>query len=201
MILLGVNLPDRRLVKIALTAFHGISHHTSRLICARLLLHDRLKVEELSEDQLNSLSALLSSPATHPLVATPVQAPSVPQASTSEVGQLRDDQTSERARREDPLRSLILEADLRRKVNADIAHHRNIGNYRGRRHVMGLPVRGQRTHTNARTARKLNHAERRRGYATVAHLGLGTPSLSAMTGSSSFLGSAMGRHLLGSTHR
>ena len=44
-----------------------------------------------------------------------------------------------------------LEGDLRRKVSANIKRLIDIGCYRGIRHVKKLPVRGQRTHTNART--------------------------------------------------
>ena len=45
----------------------------------------------------------------------------------------------------------VLEGDLRRKLSADIKRLMDIGCYRGIRHVKKLPVRGQRTHTNART--------------------------------------------------
>jgi len=44
-----------------------------------------------------------------------------------------------------------IEGDLRRTVAADIRRKVEIGNYQGRRHRSGLPVRGQRTRTNART--------------------------------------------------
>jgi len=44
-----------------------------------------------------------------------------------------------------------VEGDLRREVAADIRRKVEIGCYRGLRHRKGLPVRGQRTHTNART--------------------------------------------------
>ena len=44
-----------------------------------------------------------------------------------------------------------LEGDLRREVQADIRRKVEIGCYQGIRHRKGLPVRGQRTHTNART--------------------------------------------------
>lgn len=44
-----------------------------------------------------------------------------------------------------------IEGDLRRGVQADIRRKMEIGSYQGRRHRMGLPVRGQRTKTNART--------------------------------------------------
>ena len=46
---------------------------------------------------------------------------------------------------------LKIEGDLRREVQADIRRKIEIGSYQGRRHRMGLPVRGQRTKTNART--------------------------------------------------
>ena len=54
-----------------------------------------------------------------------------------------------------------LEGDLRREVAADIRRKVEIGCYQGLRHRRGLPVRGQRTHTNART-RKGPQAHRRR---------------------------------------
>ena len=44
-----------------------------------------------------------------------------------------------------------VEGDLRREVSADIRRKVEIGCYQGIRHRRGLPVRGQRTHTNART--------------------------------------------------
>jgi small subunit ribosomal protein S13 len=44
-----------------------------------------------------------------------------------------------------------VEGDLRKQVSMDIKRLMDIGCYRGLRHRRGLPVRGQRTHTNART--------------------------------------------------
>ena len=44
-----------------------------------------------------------------------------------------------------------VEGDLRREVNQNIKRKMEIGCYQGLRHRRGLPVRGQRTHTNART--------------------------------------------------
>ena len=48
---------------------------------------------------------------------------------------------------------LKLEGDLRRLINLNVKRLIDIGSYRGRRHIKGLPVRGQRTKTNSRTAR------------------------------------------------
>ncbi|AWB83398.1 30S ribosomal protein S13 [Corynebacterium liangguodongii] len=47
--------------------------------------------------------------------------------------------------------SYTVEGDLRREVQADIRRKIEIGSYQGLRHRRGLPVRGQRTKTNART--------------------------------------------------
>jgi len=47
--------------------------------------------------------------------------------------------------------NLTVEGDLRREVQMNIKRMMDIGSYRGLRHRRGLPVRGQRTHTNART--------------------------------------------------
>ena len=48
-------------------------------------------------------------------------------------------------------RNLKVEGDLRRRISQDISRKLEIGCYQGIRHRRGLPVRGQRTHTNART--------------------------------------------------
>ncbi|MCC6001382.1 MAG: 30S ribosomal protein S13 [Pararhodobacter sp.] len=47
--------------------------------------------------------------------------------------------------------NLSVEGDLRREVQMNVKRMMDIGSYRGLRHRRGLPVRGQRTHTNART--------------------------------------------------
>ncbi len=68
---------------------------------------------------------------------------------TTRVRDLTDDEVAR-------LRSFIdanlhVEGDLRREVSQDIKRKMEIGCYQGLRHRRGLPVRGQRTHTNART--------------------------------------------------
>ena len=68
---------------------------------------------------------------------------------TKRVSELNDDQLN-------IIRDLIdqkhtVEGDLRRKISLDIKRLNDLGCYRGLRHRKKLPVRGQRTHTNART--------------------------------------------------
>ena len=50
-------------------------------------------------------------------------------------------------------KDIIIEGDLRREVATNIKRLTEIGSYRGQRHRRGLPVRGQRTRTNARSRR------------------------------------------------
>ena len=68
---------------------------------------------------------------------------------TMRVSQLKDEEINK-------IREIIdakhsVEGDLRRKVSMDIKRLTDLGCYRGLRHRKKLPVRGQRTHTNART--------------------------------------------------
>ncbi|GAA5924521.1 mitochondrial 37S ribosomal protein uS13m SWS2 [Sporobolomyces koalae] len=202
--LLGATLPDRKLVKIALLAFHGINHRTSSRIMARLQFHDQMRVSDLTEPQMNALSALLSAPAAAPRPSTPLLpfSPSSSTPSTPSTSQLtpRDPPPTV----EDPIPALLIEEDLRRARRADIAHHRTVGTLKGRQHAMGLPVRGQRNKTNAKTAKKLNRIERR-GFATSTN---GSPhGNSASLGRSSVLDnlrslhSALGRPSLSSVFR
>lgn len=46
-----------------------------------------------------------------------------------------------------------VEGDLRREIQANIKRLKDLGTYRGQRHIRRLPCRGQRTHTNARTTK------------------------------------------------
>ncbi|KAN0075690.1 hypothetical protein V8E54_006960 [Elaphomyces granulatus] len=59
------------------------------------------------------------------------------------------------------LSGMKIENDLRRQVLDDIKRLRDTGTYRGRRHAVGLPVRGQNTRSQIKTAVKLNRVDRR----------------------------------------
>jgi small subunit ribosomal protein S13 len=142
--LLGHNLPDHKLLKVrtspfpseigyskkanesqvALTSFYGLSHATTPRLLARLQIPTSSKVSDLTESQITSLSAFLSSPAT-----TPAPAPT-PLAITN------DGETNSKGKekaRLDPLDGLRIETDLKRDIQGDIAHLRQVGAYRGKR--------------------------------------------------------------------
>ncbi len=60
-----------------------------------------------------------------------------------------DDETVRKL--QESVATFLTEGDLRREVSMRVKRLRDIGCYRGKRHRAGLPVRGQRTRTNART--------------------------------------------------
>ncbi len=141
---------------------------------------------ELSEGQVTELSAYLSSPGSIPAsrpTPTSIFIPARAGSSSSSSSLKTAEQLQEEARAHaqklskenplglpasqrpsagmDPLRSLLIESDLRRQMQGNILHHKTVGSYKGRRHAGGFPVHGQRTQSNAQTARKLNRVERR----------------------------------------
>ena len=105
----GVDLPRNKRIVIALTYIYGIGKTTSQQILAETGLDPSKRVQELTEDEVQSIRGAVS--------------------------------------------GMTLEGDLRRQVNLNIKRLSEIGSYRGLRHRRNLPVRGQRTKTNARTLR------------------------------------------------
>lgn len=54
-------------------------------------------------------------------------------------------------------KNFLIEHNLKKKKNEDLKKLIDIRSYRGVRHIFGLPVNGQRTHTNANTSKKLKN--------------------------------------------
>jgi small subunit ribosomal protein S13 len=105
----GVDLPRNKRVEIGLTYIYGIGKTTSQKLLATVGIDPNVRVQDLTEAQVQSLR--------------------------EEIGKL------------------TTEGDLRRQVQLNIKRLQEIGSYRGMRHRRNLPVRGQRTRTNARTKR------------------------------------------------
>jgi len=103
----GVNIPDNKHLRIALTYIYGIGNTRAKQICEATGLDPAAKVRDLAEGELDKVRQVI----TH----------------------------------------YELEGDLRREVNMNIKRLLDLGCYRGIRHRRGLPLRGQRTRTNART--------------------------------------------------
>jgi small subunit ribosomal protein S13 len=105
---MGVDIPGKKHVEIALTYIHGIGRSTAKNICEQAGIELGTRTDDLTEDQLSRIVGVID-------------------------------------------RNFTVEGELRRMVQQNIARLREINCYRGTRHRHGLPVRGQRTRTNART--------------------------------------------------
>ena len=72
---------------------------------------------------------------------------------SKKVSELSEDQLD---KIRDELKAFQIEGDLRREINFNVKRLMDLGCYRGIRHRKGLPLRGQRTKTNAKTQRQLS---------------------------------------------
>ena len=106
----GVDIPRNKHIGISLQYIYGIGPSSSQRILARAGINPDIKVNELTEEEVNRLRELID-------------------------------------------HEFKVEGELRKEVNLNIKRLIEIGSYRGSRHRHGLPLRGQRTRTNARTKR------------------------------------------------
>ena len=104
----GINIPQNKVVSIALTYIHGIGIFSSKKICKKLNISESTRVNQLSEEQVLKIREYIDS-------------------------------------------NHKVEGDLRRDISVNIKRLVDLATYRGSRHKKKLPVRGQRTHCNART--------------------------------------------------
>lgn len=105
--IVGVDIPNDKVVVVALTYIYGIGKTTSKEICKKAGVPELKRVKDLTEEEITKIR--------------------------SEISHFK------------------VEGDLRRETLLNIKRLQEIGCYRGIRHRRGLPVRGQRTKTNART--------------------------------------------------
>ncbi|MDD4870358.1 MAG: 30S ribosomal protein S13 [Kiritimatiellae bacterium] len=106
--LVGVDIPGKKRINIALRYIYGIGPAKADQIVAESKIDPAKKADDLTPDELRVLIGIIQS-------------------------------------------GYRVEGDLRREVTQNIRRLISIGSYRGLRHRKGLPVRGQRTSTNART--------------------------------------------------
>ncbi len=106
--IIGIDIPDNKRLEVSLTYIYGVGRKLSNDIIDKLGLDRNMKAQNLKEDEIAKINAVLQSEYT-------------------------------------------VEGDLRRQVQNNIKRLISIHSYRGMRHRLGLPVRGQRTRTNSRT--------------------------------------------------
>jgi small subunit ribosomal protein S13 len=104
----GVDLPNDKKIKIALTYIFGVGRTMALRILEKAKVDPEIRTKELTEEQVHEIRTVISN-------------------------------------------ELKVEGSLRTEFQMNIKRLMDIGCYRGLRHRRGLPVRGQRTKTNART--------------------------------------------------
>lgn len=104
----GIDIPDNKRIKYALTYIKGVGESRAEEIINLLNLDKGMRAHDLTEEQISEISSLVD-------------------------------------------KKYIVEGELRRRVQENIKRLKEIGSYRGLRHKKGLPVRGQKTQSNART--------------------------------------------------
>jgi small subunit ribosomal protein S13 len=104
----GIDIPDKKKVKISLRYIFGIGPTNAMDILKEANIDPEKRAKELTEEEIAAIVTIID-------------------------------------------RDILVEGALRRKQQQDIQRLREIGSYRGFRHRRSLPVRGQRTRSNART--------------------------------------------------
>ncbi|MCM8803906.1 MAG: 30S ribosomal protein S13 [Candidatus Omnitrophica bacterium] len=106
--ILGVEVPDNKKVKIALTYIYGIGDSRAKDIIENTGIDGEKRIKELTEEELGKITSFIQ-------------------------------------------RNYKIEGDLRQEITQNIKRLIDIECYKGIRHKLSLPVRGQRTRSNART--------------------------------------------------
>ena len=104
----GINIPQTKVVHVALTYIYGIGKKFSNDICTKLSISKNKRVNSLTENEILKIREFID-------------------------------------------KNYKVEGDLRREVSLNIKRLVDLATYKGSRHKKKLPVRGQRTHSNART--------------------------------------------------
>ncbi|KAL7413530.1 hypothetical protein BDY24DRAFT_388827 [Mrakia frigida] len=148
--LMGQNLSDNSHMFLAITKFFGIGHSLAPLVLSRLSIPYHTRVGDLTEPQIASLTAYLSSTTTSELPSlTPVVDPlGNPEVLKSAKGEEEGgaERTKEEREEDDSLRHIEIEVDKKRSENAQIMHLFTIGTWRGRRHRAHKPIRAKSQH-------------------------------------------------------
>ena len=110
--ILGINLLNKKTVKIALKTYYGIGESRANQICNKLSINANYKIKNLRDNEINLLIK--------------------------------------------EIKNFNIDINLKKQINNNISNLINIKCYKGIRHHLGLPVRGQRTRSNARTIRSLS---------------------------------------------
>lgn len=135
--LLGVDIPNNKRLLVSLTYIHGIGLTAAKKVIQKSVLGHTLPENKLSAEELQKLEQ--------------VQSIRVKDLDEATFASIRKAIAALQTSSESDDFKLLLEGDLRKEISMNIKNKMEIGSYQGLRHRRGLPVRGQRTRTNART--------------------------------------------------
>jgi len=107
--IVGVNVPEKEKIDLALTRIYGIGQSNVSAILTKAKIGVDKRAGQLDDSEITILNQIIS--------------------------------------------EMKIEGSLREEINKNVERLKKIGSYRGKRHLANLPVRGQRTRTNARTKR------------------------------------------------
>ena len=132
--ILGKDIPGSKKVLAGLTRVKGISWAFGNSVCKKLKIKEDKKIEDLTEKEINEISEFIKNPEVPVFLKN----------------RRKDFDSGEDKHLNGP--------DLKLRKDFDIKRLRKIRAYRGARHAMGLPTRGQKTRSNFRKNRKKSGA-------------------------------------------
>lgn len=136
--LFGQTLPDEKPIYIALASIYGIGEKTALILCNEYGISPYSRVNQVKASILNQIAANKS--AINPMrFQYSKQSQKIGSNSNKSIG-------------------FTTPFELKNSIIANIKKLVTIKSYRGFRHIAHLPVRGQRTHSNAHTAKRLNRS-------------------------------------------
>ena len=120
---LGIDIPANKPIEYSLRSIYGIGPATSVVVLENAGIDRTRRTHTLSEEELAVIAKAISTTTMRP----------------------------EQTRTKDNI--ILVEGELKMRIKEDDKRLKSIKSYRGLRHARGLPVRGQRTQTNARTSK------------------------------------------------
>ena len=125
--IMGVDVPNEKRIEMSLQYIYGIGSYRAKTILKETNINPDTRARDLKDDEIARIAAFIDKTYNDEVIKSSNERVSM-------VG-----------------RSGPVEGALRRRVQQAVLRLKKIGCYRGMRHIKGLPVRGQRTRTNART--------------------------------------------------
>ncbi len=137
----NADIPGNKQLSLALTSINGIGHNFSYAVCNTLNLDKYKKVGTLSTEEIKKIEDVIKNPSSY----------NIP---TFLYSRKRDPETG--------LDKHLITSNLKLTQEFDIKTFKKIKSYKGIRHVLGLPVRGQKTRSNFRRGKTIGVSKKKK---------------------------------------